>query len=54
MPIYSSTITDLVANKSPQPYYRFDGSDDVIQIGDVGFIDALKERQLDFFNIVGA
>ena len=39
MPIFSSTITDLVANKSPQPYYRFDGSNDNIKILDNANID---------------
>ena len=43
MAIFSSTITDLVANKTSQPYYRFDGVNDVIDMGDVTFIDSLKE-----------
>jgi len=32
MAIFSSTITDLVANKAPQPYYRFDGDNDYISL----------------------
>ena len=43
MPIYSSTITDLVANKASQPYYRFDGSDDKIDFGDVDYPDGLTQ-----------
>ena len=32
MPIFSSTIQDHVSNTMPQPYYRFDGSNDEINI----------------------
>ena len=32
MPVFSSTITDLVANRMTQPYYRFDGSNDTINM----------------------
>ena len=30
MAIFSSTITDLISNRMPQPYYRCDGIDDNI------------------------
>ena len=39
MPIFSSTITDLASNKMPQPYYRFDGSNDYIQVADNANVD---------------
>ena len=32
MPIFSSTIQDLASNKMPQPYYRFDGSNDSVTL----------------------
>ena len=35
MPIFSSTITDLMSDKMPKPYYRADGSDDYIDITSV-------------------
>lgn len=34
---------DHVSNTMPQPYYRFDGSNDYINMGDVGFIDNLTQ-----------
>ena len=35
MQFNSSTITDLASNKMPQPYYRFDGDNDYINLGNI-------------------
>ena len=48
MPIFSSTITDLVANKSPQPYYRFDGTNDYILTSSVGVNSAEVSVSVNF------